>query len=102
MSAWDPTWFVQAKDAANNWTIEAAIPLASLWGDTGQGAEAGFALDEEVVRAIGDPTCWSIGLRRKRWGDEDFWSTSSDDTSGSSLIDLIDDATSDQRLLIFD
>ena len=102
MSAWDPTWFVQGKEGANNWTVEAAIPLASLWGDAGQGAEAGFSLDEEVVRTIGDPTCWSIGLRRSRWANEDFWNTSSGSPAGSSLIDLIDDAASARRLLIFD
>ena len=102
MSAWDPTWFVQSKEGAKNWTVEAAIPLASLWGDAGQGAEAGFSLDEEVVRTIGDPTCWSIGLRRRRWANEDFWNTSQGGGADSSLIDLIDDTASARRLLIFD
>ena len=102
MSAWDPTWFVQSKEGAKNWTVEAAIPLASLWGDAGQGAEAGFSLDEEVVRTIGDPTCWSIGLRRRRWANEDFWNTSQGRGASSSLIDLIDDTASARRLLIFD
>jgi photosystem II stability/assembly factor-like uncharacterized protein len=102
MSTWDPTWFVQRKEDASSWTVEAAIPLASLWGDAGKGAETGFSLDDEVVRTIGDPTCWSIGLRRRRWSDEDFWNTSSSGTSGRSLINLIDDAASGQRLLIFD
>ena len=103
MSAWDPTWFVQSKESANNWTVEAAIPLASLWGDAGQGTEAGFALDEEVVETIGDPACWLIGLRRRRWGDEDFWNTSLSERDGEgTLIDLISDASNSKSLLIFD
>lgn len=103
MSAWDPTWFVQGKETAKNWTVEAAIPLASLWGDAGQGADAEFSLDEEVVRTIADPTCWSIGLRRRRWDDEDFWNSSWGGTGGDgTLIDLISGAASDRRLLVFD
>jgi len=103
MSAWDPTWFIQGKETTKSWTVEAAIPLASLWGDAGQGGEAGFDLDEEVVRTIGDPTCWSIGLRRRRWANEDFWNTSSGGRAGDgTLIDLIDDASDVKSLLIFD
>ncbi len=103
MSAWDPTWFVKGKESKDNWTVEAAIPLSALWGETGQGAEGDFSLDDEVVRAIGDPTCWSIGLRRRRWGDEDFWnSPSRNEGDQHSLIDLIQNGSSSQTLLIFD
>jgi hypothetical protein len=103
MSAWDPTWFVQTKETAKNWTAEAAIPLASLWGDAGQGADPHFALDEEVVRTIGDPNCWSIGLRRRRWADEDFWDTALRGPDGEgTLIDLISDSSNTNALLIFD
>ena len=103
MSAWDPTWFVQRKETAKNWTVEAAIPLATLWGDAGQGAESGFTLDEDIVRTIGNPSCWSIRLRRRRWAEEDFWGTALGGQNGdSTLIDLIRDASDAEALLIFD
>ena len=103
MSAWDPTWFVQGKETAKNWTVEAAIPLAALWGNAGQGTEPEFDLDDEVVRTIGEPKCWSIGLRRRRWRDEDFWNTSSGGGEGNhALISLIEGSAADKRLLIFD
>ncbi len=103
MRTWDPTWFVQTKETEKNWTVEAAIPLAALWGDAGQGVQAGFSLDREIVRTIGDPKCWSIGLRRRRWADEDFWDTTSRVRNGDcTLIDLISDTSNAKTLLIFD
>ncbi|MBI1903384.1 MAG: hypothetical protein HYS13_19965 [Planctomycetia bacterium] len=45
--AWDPTWFVAARDEADTWTVEAAIPLTEL-----------------TSRPPSGKVAWAVGIQR--------------------------------------
>ena len=71
IESYDPTWFVAQKEDETTWTVEAAIPIAALFGqmESLPSAEQASLLEESS-----SPPSWGIRLQRTRWPHEQFWS----------------------------
>ena len=100
IQSYDPTWFVAQKEDETTWTVEAAIPIAALFGqmESLPSPEQTTLLEEST-----SPPSWGIRLQRTRWPHEQFWSGADMlEPQRDNLTELIQPKHLLPSLLLFD
>ena len=100
IESYDPTWFVAQNEDETTWTVEAAIPIAALFG---QMESLPTSEQASQLEGSGSSARWGIRLQRTRWPHEQFWSGADMlEARRGNLTDLIQPKRLLPNLLMFE